>query len=248
MLRRLHDDYKVSKSTPPASLESDVRELTAAAVRMRLERSRGRTPPADPSAQALIRSRWDEYRSRVDFLFEDIRAKRDGGASDSRVYWESLKAHENLAAAVEEDLAYNTPPGERSLEEAVAKDRWELLKRLEDPARTRGRAACIVAPGEHALSRAVDPGPFYRAAGLLPGTNPLRTESFEVPAGCRTVVQREADLKLIFRASAGRGTLVIGSESRPLAYDYATVLPDTPYFIENAGDGPLQVDFIALQP
>lgn len=247
-LRRLHEDYKVAKSTPPTSLDKDVRELTAAATRVRLERSRGRMPPADPLAETLIQRHWDAYRARVQALFEDIQYKRGSGASESTVYWQAMKDHGALEAELLESLAYNPPPGEKGVQEAVDKDRWDLLKRLEDPARVRGLSARVVAPGEHALSHAFDAGSFYRAAGVLPGTNPLDRGSFRVPAGHRTVTRRESGRRLILRASQGRGVIRIGAQERALDYDYAIVPPEAPYIIDNPGRAPLDVDFIALLP
>jgi hypothetical protein len=184
----------------------------------------------------------------VESLFGDIQYKRDAGASESTVYWDSLKNIDSLREDLQESLAFNSPPGERSVEEASAKDRWELLKRLEDPARIRNRLACVKAPEENARPSSFDIGPFYRAVGLLPGTNPLRKGAFEVPPGCRTVTQRESGAQLIFRSISGQGRVVAGGEEKPLTYEYVTVPPETPYLIENPGGDPLNVEFIVINP
>jgi hypothetical protein len=248
-LRRLHENYQVAKSTPPTSLEKDVRELSAAATRMRLERSRGRTPAADPRVDDLIRRHWETYQARVQLLFDDIPYKRKSGVSEASLYWQALKDHEIMASDLVEALAYNPPPGESGAQEAADRDRWELLKKLEDPARVGALSGCVVAPGEHSLPHAFDVGPFYRAAGILPGTAPLQKGAFRVPPGCRTVTRRDSGQKLILRASSGRGVIRIGAQHKPLAYDYVVVPPEAPYIIENHGRGePLEIDYIAIQP
>ena len=247
-LRALHENYRLARSTPPTTMDGDVRDLTAAANAMRLARSRGRTPSSDERAQEAIERRWETYRSRVDSLLDDIRYKRDAGQSEGTVYWQAIKDQEDLASGLAQGLAYNAPPGQRTVEEAVAVDRRELLKRLEDPARVRGRLACIKSPDETALPPAFDAGPFYRATALLPGTNPLRQESFELPPGCRTVTLREPGVRLILRATRGHGRVLVGTEEHPLAYEYLIVPPEVPYLIENTGTDSLRVDLIALAP
>ena len=48
--------------------------------------------------------------------------------------------------------------------------------------------------------------------------------------------------------AAGQGTIRIGGVSQPLAYDYVTVPPEAPYIVENGGNDPLDVEYIALEP
>jgi hypothetical protein len=200
-------------------------------------------PPPDPKAEALIERHWDAYRGRVQALFEDIQYKRGGGTSES-----SMKDHDAMKEELFEALAYNAPPGERSVEEAVAKDRWALLKRLEDPARVRGLSNCVTAPGEHGVPRAFDVAPFYRAAGVLLGVSPLSKGAFQVPPGCRTATRRESGERMVFRASGGKGKVLIGPQALSLDYDYVLVPPEAPYVIENGGKEPLEVEFISIQP
>lgn len=247
-LRRLHENFRLAKSTPPTSLDGDVRALTSAAQRIRLERSRGRTPPANPRVEGLIEQRWDDYRARVDLLMEDVRYKRGTGASESAVYWQALKDHRALEEALFESLAYNPPPGERTVEEAAARDRWTLMKQLEDPDRVRGLSTCVSHPEQHGLVHAFDISPFYRAAGMLPGTNPLIKGAFRVPAGCRTVTRREGGMQLILRAAHGQGTVRIGGEERLLAYDYIIIPPEVAFIVQNPRQQPLDVEFIGIQP
>jgi hypothetical protein len=196
----------------------------------------------------LIAARWDLYRMEYEAILDDVEAQKASGASESAVYWKALKSQDALASDTLEAMAYNPPPGEESLEKAIGRDRWALEKKLEDPARARGRSSCVKSMGENPSSRPFDIGPFYRAAGLLPGTNPARKGGFVLPPGCRTVTEREPGLKLILRAGDGTGTVVMGGEESPLAYDYLVVPPETPWLVENTGKKPLEVEYIALQP
>lgn len=247
-LRRLHDDFRLAKSTPPTSLDGDVRAMTSAAHKIRLERSRGRTPAADPRAGELVERGWEDYRLKVQALLEDVRYKRESGASESAVYWQALKDHRALEENLFESLAYNAPPGERTVEEAAGRDRWTLMKQLEDPARVRGLPGCVAVPEEHALTHAFDVGAFYRAAGALPGSAPLRKGAYRVPAGCRTVTHREAGVKTILRAAKGRGSVRIGTEDKALAYDYVMVPPEAPYIVINSQREPLDVEYVGILP
>lgn len=247
-LRRLHEGYQVSGSTPPTKLDGDVKELTSQTTAMRLERSRGNSPDPAPGVEELIDELWREYRAGVSSLTEDIRYKRGSGISESRVYWETINDLETLQKDAQEVLAFNPPKEERSLEDPFARDQWNLLLHLEDPARIRGRLTCVKAPSENPRPDHFDVGPFYRAAGLLPGTSPLRKEAFALPPGCRTVTRRELRNKVILRASQGRGQVIMGNEEVPLSYDYVTVLPEVGYVIENPGKKPMHIELITLAP
>jgi hypothetical protein len=245
-LRRLHASYKIAGSTPPTTLDGDVKELTSRATLQRLQRSRGKSPSPDPRIYDIISNIWNRYRADLSMLAETVDLKRDQGLSENRIYWETTKDLTALQDDTRDQLIHNTPEGERSLDDAFARDRWEMLRRLEDPKRIQGRSGCVKSPEETGAHPAFDAAPFYRAAGMLPGVSPRRKTAYELPEGCRTVTQREPGAKMIIRAKQGKGIVFIGDQRVTLAYDYVVVPPETAYIIENPGPHPLAIEAIAL--
>ncbi len=246
-IRDLHENYKLAGSTPPTALDGDVQELSMATQKVRLRRSRGRDVPPDPAAQRLIELYWEEYKREYEALAREVPLQREAGVSDGQLYWTVMKKFADLRARTQQKLVHNAPPGQFSLDEALLKNEWGLLKSLERlPVRTRGRVACVVAPGEHAREVNVDIAPFYHSQGLLPTQSPQAVGAFTVPAGCRTVTQRESGRKVIFRVSRGKGVAYIGSADKEISYGYLLVPPDVPYYIENVTESPLDLEFVAL--
>lgn len=246
-LRRLHEEYKVAGSTPPTTLDGDVRELQVAGNAVRLRKSRGQAAPPDPEAARLIDEYAESYRAAYRALLDAVAAGRREGTPEGRLYWESLREFGRLRRDAAEEMVHNAPTGERSLDGLLSRDEWRLLKALEGPeAGGRSRAKCVMAPGEHLRNVVVDAGPFYQSQGLLPGVNPLRVYAFRVPAGCRTVVQRESGAKLVVRVSAGQGTAHVGSMDHSFSYAYLAIPSDTPYFFTNTGHEYLDMECVLL--
>jgi hypothetical protein len=247
-LRDLHENYQVAGSTPPTKLGADLQQLRSEGQRLRLERTRGRIPPPDPRAAELIETRWEEYKRSFERLLEEARLG-PAKESESQRFWRLTSKHREMRESLERDLVYNAPPQSGRLEQALAKDEWALLKALERGVKkTRGRPACVVAPGEHPHPAPKDLSPFYHSQGLLPNLAPLRTGAFAVPAECRTVTLWESGAKLIFRVAGGKGIAYIGSSETDIHYGYFSIPPDTPYYIENVSDTPLNLEYIALSP
>jgi hypothetical protein len=248
-LRKLHEDYQVAGSTPPTVLERDLQDLRAAAQKTRLARFQGREVPSDPAAAALVERYWEEYRLAYEALLEDLAGKRQSGLPGSQVYWEATKAFAGLRESALQSLVHNAPPGEKDLDRALARDEGRLLRSLEGPeVKSRSRAGCVVTAEEHARPATFAISPFYQSQGLLPADSPQAVGAFTVPPGCRTVTRYESGRRLVLRASRGKGRAHIGAASKEIGYGYFAVPPDAPYFLENTGDEPLDLDYVALNP
>ncbi|HRY28891.1 MAG TPA: hypothetical protein P5079_02505 [Elusimicrobiota bacterium] len=246
-LRELHENYKVSGSTPPTALDQDVMDLRTATQQVRLRRARGRVVPENPEAAGLVKRYWEEYKSGYEGLQKDILVHRRVGTPESQVYWDIVKRYDDLRSQTEKNLIYNTPPGRASLDEVVQKDRWQILKAVESPnVKTRNKVIGVVAPEEHPRQVNVDVAPFYHSQGYLPTISPDRIGAYSIPKGHRSVTQREAGLKIILRVSKGKGVAYIGSSEKELNYGYLLIPPDTAYYIENVGDDNLDIEYIVL--
>ncbi|HOW27201.1 MAG TPA: hypothetical protein PK876_01685 [Elusimicrobiota bacterium] len=263
-LRELHEQFKVAGGTPPTTLDGDVQSLRQRSQSVRMQRSRGRSVPADPEAEKLVFQSWERYRREFDGLLEDVLLRRRLGEPESRIYWDIMTRYESLKSATERQLLYNAMPPlliqadetrsspgrpheDWSVEAVLARDLWRLLKAIETPGKkTRGPVTQVVAPGELSEAARFDVAPFYQSQGLLPTNSPHRVGGFIVPPGGRTVTVREKGLSLIYRVSKGRGLAYIGSEQQEMDYGYLLIPPDSPYYFENLTQDVLHLEYIAL--
>ncbi len=174
---------------------------------------------------------------------------RDERSGESRIYWETLGTFKKLRSEVVLDLIYNTPPHERSLEEALFRDEVALLKACEiTPKKTRGESVRVVVPQEHGLKADPDVQTFYRSLDLVPDARPLRSGGFTVPAGARTVTLREDKAKMVFRPRRGKGVAYVGQSETEIQYGYIAIPPDTAYYFENIGSEPLDLEYVGIKP
>ncbi len=247
-LRALFEEFQVRGGTPPVNLSAEVSTLRAEGRRWFRLRSAGQIPAADPAAATLVARGWNFYEARRDDIFESAEKEHRAGKSESTVYWSALRAFEDLRAETESALVHNTPPGELSLAAALVLDRNKLLKMLEvGPKKTRGSVRALV-PAEHPPAVTMDASAFYHAVDLLPDAPPVSQGALTVPVGFRTVTERRAGARLVMRPTAGGGVAYVGSEEVNFQYGYLTIPPDTPYYFENTGKIPLEIEFVALKP
>lgn len=246
-LRKLHEAFKVSGSTPPTALDDDVQELRMETQKLRLRRARGRDVAGNPEVEKLIDRYWDEYLVGFEKLQNDVLVHKRVGTPESQLYWDVMKRYAELRARTEEKLIYNTPSGQSSLDEVLVKNEWKLLKNVErGGAKTRNPVKCVVAPDEHPRQILVDAAPFFQSQGMLPTASPLGTGAFFIPPGCRTVTKRESGVKLVLRVSKGKGVVYVGSSEKELSYGYFPIPPDSGYYIENIGPEPLDIEYVVL--
>jgi hypothetical protein len=246
--REARERYKVAGGTPPATLDGDIRSLSEGLTRIRLARSRGQAVPPDPAAAPRIETLWVLHQQAFDDFVEDARAKREGGAAEGPLYWETVRLHEDFSSRAERELLHNSPEDGPPLDRLFSRERARLLRAIEPPERVRGRPACVTSPEERSRPGPHDPGPFYRALGMIPQHSPAGTGAFQIPAGCRTPWMRVANLRRVFRAVVGRGSVTVGSQDQPLSYSYVTVPPDAPFLVQNDGSDPLEVEYMDLLP
>lgn len=247
-LRELFEEYQVRGGTPPVRLSADTSALRGESQKLIRLRAAGRTPPADPAVAALVENRWNLYLAQLDALKETAAADQRAGKSESSVYWAALRAFDRLLEQTDKKLLHNTPPGERSLTDAFARDRTDLLMALESgPKKTRGPVK-VVAPEIHAPSMTMDISAFYHAVDSLPEARPLTKGAWTVPVGARTVTERRAGVRLVVRPAAGQGLAYIGSETVDFQYGYLVIPAETAYYFENTGTTPLDIEFVGIKP
>jgi hypothetical protein len=248
-LRDLHENYQVGGGTPPTRLDGDLGELRGACQKVQRLVTAGHPPETDPAARSIVERRWRLFREEFDALLRRIEDQKREGVAESRIYWESLRTFDDLSETIATNLLFNTPPKERGLEEALSRDKGVLLKACEStPKKSRGVAPRIVVPHEHAGASHPDVQAFYRALDLVPQARPLRSGSFSVPPGSRTVTLRENAGRLVFRPMKGKGIAYLGQSETALSYEYVAVPPDTAYYFENTGTEPLELDFVSVKP
>ncbi|MBL0058898.1 MAG: hypothetical protein IPP35_07270 [Elusimicrobia bacterium] len=248
-LRDLHENYQVAGGTPPTRLDGDLGELRGACQKEQRLVTAGRAPPADPAARSMVERKWGLFREEFNALLRRIEDQKREGWAESRIYWESLHTFDELSETIATNLLFNTPPKERGLEEALSRDKGVLLKACESaPKKSRGATPRIVVPHEHAGASHPDVQAFYRALDLVPQARPLRSGSFTVPPGSRTVTLRENAGRLVFRPMRGKGIAYLGQSETELSYEYVAVPPDTAYYFENTGTEPLELDFVSVKP
>jgi hypothetical protein len=247
-LRTLHENYQVAGGTPPTRLDGDVGELRSACLKTLRLVTAGRPPAPDPTVFPLIERRWLFYRAEFDALTRRILENKREGV-ESRIYWETLGTFKELKEEIRTNILFNTPPGERGLDEALSRDESALLKACETtPKKTRGQNVRVVTPHEFAGTATPDIQAFYRSLDLVPNTRPLRTGSITVPPGSRTVTLREDKSRMVFRPKKGKGIAYVGQTETEFNYDYLAVPPDTAYYFENTGLDPLELEFVGLKP
>lgn len=247
-MRALHENYQVEGGTPPTRLDGDVGDLRAACLKTLRLVTAGRPPAPDPLARQIIDKNWTLYRAEIDSLSQLI-LEKERERVESRVYWETLGTFKELRDQIRLTLLFNTPPGERGLEEALSRDESTLLKACEiTPKKTRGQNLRVVTPHEFARTAKPDIQAFYRSLDMVPNLNPLRSGSIAVPPGARTVTLREDKARVVFRPTKGRGIAYVGQTETELNYDYLAVPPDTAYYFENTGTDPLELEFVGLKP
>jgi hypothetical protein len=247
-LRALYDNYMVAGGTPPTRLDGDVGELRGVCLKMQRLVRTGRAPDVDPVARQIIDRHWIIYRGEIDALSRKI---LDSGSEtpESRVYWETRGTFKELSDQIRITLLFNTPPGERGLEEALSQDESTLLKACEmTPKKTRGKNVRVVTPHAFAGNAKPDIQAFYRSLDMIPNARPLRSGSITVPPGSRTVTLREDKARLVFRPKKGKGVAYVGQTETELNYDYLAVPPDTAYYFENTGSEPLALEFVGIKP
>ena len=247
-LRGLHQDFAVAGGTAPTALDGDLNDLRGACQKVQRLAIAGRLPASDPVAQQIVARHWSIYRGEIDTLSRQILDKK-GERPESQIYWETLRNFKELKDRTLTTLLYNTPPGERSLEEALSRDESTLLKACEITAKkTRGNVFRVVTPFEFLGNGKPDIQAFYRSLDLVPDARPLRTGSIVVPPGARTVTLRENAARLVFRPKKGKGIAYVGQTETELNYDYLAVPPDTAYYFENTGADPLELEFVGIKP
>ncbi len=246
--RALHESYQVQGGTPPTRLDGDVGELRTACLKTLKLVTAGRPPAPDPVAHQIIDRKWALYRAEIDALARSILEKR-GEAPESRVYWETLGTFKELREQIRTNILFNTPPGERGLEDALSRDESTLLMACEiTPKKTRGENVRVVTPHEFAETAKPDIQAFYRSLDMIPNASPLRSGLITVPTGSRTVTLREDKSRMVFRPKKGKGIAYVGQTVTELNYDYLAVPPDTAYYFENTGPEPLELEFVGLKP
>ena len=273
-VRVLHEEFSSGGEVNSPALEEDLRRLRGACQKMQRTATLGKAPAEDPEARALVEKKWGRYQAETRLLrdqvlektapsrdvkggerpgFETPKAEGPGGEgpppSESRVYWETTGAFKELRERTILDLLYNTPPGERGLNEALLRDEVSLLKACEiTPKKTRGVSVRVVVPQEHSLKADPDVQTFYRSLDLVPDAQPIRSGGFVVPVGARTVTLRENKAKMVFRPRRGKGVAYLGQSETEIQYGYVAVPPDTAYYFENIGSEPLELEFVGLKP
>lgn len=246
--RALHESYQVDGGTPPTRVDGDVGELRSACLKTLRVVTAGRPPPPDAIAQQIIDRKWTLYRAEIDALSRQILEKK-GEGPESRIYWETLGTFKELKEQIRLNILFNTPPGERGLEEALSRDESTLLKACEiSPKKTRGQNVRLVTPHEFAGTAKPDIQAFYRSLDMIPNARPLRSGSITVPPGSRTVTLREDKSRLVFRPKKGKGVAYVGQTETEFNYDYLAVPPDTAYYFENTGSDPLELEFVGIKP
>jgi len=248
-LRSLHENYAVKGATPPTNLENDLGSLRGACQKMQRLVALGRAPDPDDDARERVARQWTLYREQIKALVRGVNDKKREGVVESQLYWETLRTFKDLCGQTETRLLFNTPPGERGLKEAFLRDEVVLLKACETtPKKTRGRDLSVVAPQEHAGTGKPDVQVFYRSLDLVPSSPPLRSGSFSIPPGSRTVTLREDGARLVFRPKRGKGIAYTGQTEAALHYGYLAIPPDTAYYFENTGTEPLELEYVGLKP
>lgn len=247
-LRELFEEYQVQGGTPPVRLSADTSYLRGESQKLIRLRSAGRTPPADPGVAAHIEKRWNLYLAQRDALKDAAAADQQAGKSESTVYWATLRAFDRLLENTDKKLLHNTPPGERSLTDAFARDRAAILMSLESgPKKTRVPVKVVV-PEIHAPSMTMDVSAFYHAVDSLPEARPLTKGAWTIPVRARTVTERRAGVRLVVRPAAGQGLAYIGSETVDFQYGYLVIPAETAYYFENTGTIPLDIEFVGIKP
>jgi hypothetical protein len=246
--RALHESYQVDGGTPPTRLEGDVGELRSACMKTLRLVTAGHPPAPDPTARQLVDRQWVIYRAEIDALSRRI-LEKGGAAPEGRIYWETLGTFKELKEQIRMNILFNTPPGERGLEEALSRDESTLLKACEiTPKKTRGKDVHVVTPHEFAGTAKPDIQAFYRSLDMIPNARPLRSGSITVPPGSRTVTLREDKSRMVFRPRKGKGVAYVGQTETEFNYDYLAVPPDTAYYFENTGSEPLELEFVGIKP
>jgi hypothetical protein len=145
-IRALHETFRVEGGTPPTRLDGDLGELRGACQKMQKRVAAGRPLAADDRARQIIDRHWSLYRSEIDSLERQIVEKeRERARAESQIYWETLRAFNQLKEKVRTDLLFNTPPGERGLEDALNRDEGFLLLACETtPKKTRGKDLRVI--------------------------------------------------------------------------------------------------------
>lgn len=248
-LRALHDNYTVEGGTPPTRLDGDLGEVRGACLTMQRLVTAGRTPNSDPVARQRVDRHWTIYRAEIDALSRRVLDKSGDGLPESRIYWETLGTFKALREQIQMNILFNTPPGERSLEEVLSRDESTLLKACETtPKKSRGKNVRVVTPHEFTGTAAPNIQAFYRSLDMVPNARPIRSGSITVPPGARTVTLREDKARMVFRPKKGKGMAYVGQTETELNYDYLAVPPDTAYYFENRGSDPLELEFVGLKP
>jgi mannose-6-phosphate isomerase-like protein (cupin superfamily) len=263
-VRILHEEFGSGGEVNSSALEEDLRLLRGACQKMQRTATVGKAPVEDPEARTLVEKKWVRYQAEIRLLRDQVSEKTSpsrevkggegpGGEgpppSESRVYWETIGAFVELRERTILDLLYNTPPGERGLNEALLRDEMALLKACEiTPKKTRGASVRVVVPQEHGLKADPDVQTFYRSLDLVPDAQPIRSGGFFVPVGARTVTLRENKAKMVFRPRRGKGVAYLGQSETEIQYGYVAVPPDTAYYFENIGSEPLELEFVGLKP
>lgn len=248
-LRALHENYRVTGGTPPTHLEGDLGDIRGSCLKMLRLVTAGRPPAPDPVARQIVEKKWGVYRAEIDGLLRAVSDKKSEAAPESRIYWETRHTFKELKEQISEALLFNTPPGEPGLEEALSRDEATLLMACETTIKkTRGKNVRVAAPHEFESPGKPDIQAFYRSLDLIPDARPLRTGSLTVPPGSRTVTMREDKSRMVFRPKKGSGLAYLGQTEAELRYDYVAVPPDTPYYFENTGAGPLELEYVGIKP
>lgn len=247
--RALYDNRNDAGNTPSPRLDEDLRDLRSACQKMQRLVTASHPPDSDPIARQIIDEKWTLYREKIDTLSRQILEKKRERAPESRIYWETLHAFKDLKEQTATDLLFNTPQGESGLEEAMSRDESTLLLACETTAKkTRGKNVRVVAPHEFAGTAKPDIQAFYRSLDLVPDARPLRTGSFTIPPGSRTVTMREDKSRMVFRPKKGQGIAYVGQTETEFNYDYLAVPPDTACYFENTGSEPLELEFVGIKP
>lgn len=247
-LKSLYEEYQVGGGTPPAKLAADLSALRGEGQKLIRLRAAGRAPAADPAAARVLQRRWDLHLAERDALRDAVRADQRADKSESAVYWSALRAFDRLAERAERELLHNTPPDERSLAEALRRERSELLLALEaTPRKTRGPVKVVV-PETHAPAITMDPSAFFRFVDQLPDTRPLSKGAWTIPPGARSVTERWAGVRLVARAAGGQGVAYVGAQEVEFQYGYLAVPAETAFYFENTGGIPLVIEFVGIKP
>jgi hypothetical protein len=248
-IRVLHETYQADGGTPPTGMEADLGELRSACQKTQKLMAAGRPPASDPQAQRIIEREWILYRSEIDGVLRQISEKKSERLSESRIYWETLRTFKELQERLAAAILFNTPPGEFSLEDTLSRDEGTLLLACETtPRKTHGTDVRVVAPHEFEGNAKPEIQAFYRSLDQVPDARPLRTGSFIVPPGTRTVTMRDDKARMVFRPKNGKGIAYVGQTESEFKYSYLAVPPDTAYYFENTGPDPLELEFVGVKP